>query len=47
MFLTSLKMDLSDSLQMKPDLEYLICKDILTKWGLDIIYIAHMPDIKV
>ena len=25
----------------------LICKDILDKWGLDIIYIAHMPDINV
>lgn len=25
----------------------LLCKDILNKWGLDIIYIAHMPDIKV
>jgi len=25
----------------------LICKEILNKWGLDIIYIAHMPDIKV
>ena len=25
----------------------LLCKDILNKWGLDIIYIAHMPDINV
>ena len=25
----------------------LICKDILNKWGLDIIYIAHMPEIQV
>jgi hypothetical protein len=25
----------------------LLCKDILNKWGLDIIYIAHMPDITV
>ena len=22
----------------------LLCKDILNKWGLDIIYISHMPD---
>ena len=25
----------------------LLSKDILNKWGLDIIYIAHMPDIEV
>jgi len=25
----------------------LLCKDILNKWGLDIIYIAHMPDVEV
>ncbi len=25
----------------------LLSKEILNKWGLDIIYIAHMPDIKV
>ena len=25
----------------------LLCKDILNKWGLDIIYIAHMPEIQV
>ena len=25
----------------------IICKEILDKWGLDIIYIAHMPEIKV
>ena len=25
----------------------LLCKDIINKWGLDIIYIAHMPEIKV
>lgn len=23
----------------------LICKEIINKWGLDIIYIAHMPEI--
>jgi hypothetical protein len=25
----------------------LLSKDILNKWGLDIIYIAHMPDVDV
>ena len=25
----------------------LLCKDVINKWGLDIIYIAHMPEIKV
>tara|TARA_A100001015_G_C15034662_1_gene735378 strand:- start:3461 stop:3955 length:495 start_codon:yes stop_codon:yes gene_type:complete len=25
----------------------LLCKDILNKWGLDIIYIAHMPDVNI
>ena len=25
----------------------LLCRDILNKWVLDIIYIAHMPDIEV